>query len=166
MYDTIDEFLNENCFYHVTCPDKKESILTNGLSSKTGIYCVRSNNEEVLKCIFENYVCHICPNNSHEFEALIIQIDPLNLNIRKSEVCIDHAEDSAVLKVQNIIKRKIIRIDEEDVYSIKWSGLANSDIIQSELNNHPEKLTLFYPDEKIWTYVYTNNNGIFNNKWI
>jgi hypothetical protein len=107
-----------------------------------------------------------CLENIPRFEALIIELDPIKLKLRKDEIRIDHAIDSHALKVQNIICRKNITIEEKDTSVLEWQGMADTEAIKLEMENHPDEIVLHSPSIKRYMYsedIKTEN--ILSNMW-
>ncbi|WP_439488190.1 hypothetical protein [Algoriphagus sp.] len=165
MYTTIKEFLNSYKFYHVTCHENHNSILKNGLLSSCGIYATRTNDIEVLKSIYEQYIISKCLIDNYNYRALVVEIDPKKLDIKKEEIRIDHATNSNTLKAQNIIMRNHIQINNDNLELIEWAGLSDPITINSEMRNHPDKLQLFNPSTKMFEYIEGMDNGILVSKW-
>jgi hypothetical protein len=163
----IQEFINNNCFYHLTCISNKESILESGLkSSKAGIYVFRYNHEEVLNAIFQHYLMDKCIVHSLEEKALLIKIDPVNHEIVKEQIRVDHATDSPVLKIQNIIRKEVIHVSEAEIIDVTVNTANyNSEEIKRLMNDHPNSITMYEPEATEYNYVVDYESIPLRSHW-
>lgn len=166
LYQTIEEFIKERAFYHITLAENRQSIIENGLRPRNGsIYVVRTCNEEVAKLIFEQYVIANYTGDPLNLRALIVKIDPRKAGLTVSNIQLDHATNSPVLKVHNMIRTmsSIESINDEDMWEIEWRiSEYDKAALSRELNGHPNRLRLYYPKEQLWEY---HHRGDWDNEW-